>query len=98
MSDLPSPGDVVRVTRRASVQFHEPITFRVIKVLTEYQTYFGWVWLRGYQLDDEGAAVATREIFVRPAELVPVQRRSPPPTTRAQRHRNMPRPRPRPKP
>ncbi|WP_434740955.1 hypothetical protein [Micromonospora sp. SH-82] len=51
------------------------MTFRVIKVLTERLTYHGWAWVRGYQLDDRGDAVATREIFVRPAGLLPAPRR-----------------------
>ncbi|MER7167343.1 hypothetical protein ABT336_14890 [Micromonospora sp. NPDC000207] len=82
------------MTAAASVQFRRPMTFRVIKVLTERLTYHGWAWVRGYQLDDRGDAVATREIFVRPAGLLPAPRRLPPPTTRAQRRRNMPPPRP----
>ncbi|MFI9643689.1 hypothetical protein ACIG87_27145 [Micromonospora sp. NPDC051925] len=90
--EVPAPGDVLRVTRAASVQFIRPMTFKVIKVLTELHTYDGWLWLRGYQLDDKGNAVASREIFVQPAGLVTVQRHRPPKaaTTNAQRRRNMP--------
>lgn len=92
MSQVPSPGDLILVTSRASVQFVKPMTFRVTKVLTEFITYDGWVWLRGYQLDDKGHAVANREIFVQPAGLVTVQKRQAPQpaTINAQRRRNMP--------
>ncbi|WP_431897793.1 AAA family ATPase [Micromonospora haikouensis] len=94
MSQVPSPGDVILVTRKASVQFVEPMTFRVIKVLTELVTYHGWVWLRGYQLDDKGRAVASRELFVQPAGLVTLrERQAPQPATlNARRRRNMPPP------
>lgn len=90
--EAPAPGDVIRVTRAASVQFIRPVTFKVIKVLTELHTYDGWLWLRGYQLDDKGNAVASRQIFVQPAGLVTVQKHRPPPatTTAAARRRNMP--------
>lgn len=60
---LPRSGDVVRVTRTASVQFTEPMMFRVIRV-HEWQTIDGWAWLDGYQLDATGDAVERRSIFV----------------------------------
>ncbi len=60
---FPRSGDVLRVTRAASVQFSVPITFRVIRV-HDWQTYDGWVWLDGYQLNDAGEAVERRSIFV----------------------------------
>jgi hypothetical protein len=69
---LPQPGEVVRVTRAASVQFLKPILFRVGKVLPQ-PTYDGWAWLVGYQLNDNGEAVERREIYVRPAGLEWVQ-------------------------
>nr|WP_232625049.1 hypothetical protein [Micromonospora sagamiensis] len=74
---MPGAGDLVLVTRAASVQFVTPIMFRVIRVL-DWVTYDGWVWLDGYQLDRKGDAVARRSIFVQPAGLR-VQRRSPTP-------------------
>jgi hypothetical protein len=37
--------------------------FRVIRVL-DWQTYDGWTWLDGYQLDTGGDAVERRSIFV----------------------------------
>ncbi|MFI2666685.1 hypothetical protein [Micromonospora carbonacea] len=79
------------MTTKASVQFVQPMTFRVIKVLTEFHTYHGWVWLRGYQLDDKRNAVANREIFVQPAGLVVLRKRpaQPAATVNAQRRRNM---------
>jgi hypothetical protein len=54
---------VLRVTSAASVQFTEPMMFRVIRV-HEWQTYDGWAWLDGYQLNAAGDAVERRSIFV----------------------------------
>jgi hypothetical protein len=54
---------VLKVTRAASVQFFEPMMFRVIRV-HDWQTYDGWTWLDGYQLDSGGDAVERRSIFV----------------------------------
>ncbi|MDT4989031.1 MAG: hypothetical protein QOI74_3125 [Micromonosporaceae bacterium] len=59
----PRAGDVLRVTRAASVQFLEPILFRVIRI-HDWQTYDGWIWLDGYQLNTVGDAVERRSIFV----------------------------------
>ncbi|MBO4209111.1 hypothetical protein [Micromonospora echinofusca] len=60
---LPRAGDVVHLTRAASVQFTNPIMFRVIRVL-DWITYDHWVWLDGYQLGPTGDAVARRTVFV----------------------------------
>jgi hypothetical protein len=61
---LPRSGDVLRVTRSASVQFTEPMMFRVIRV-HDWPTYYdGWAWLDGYQLNSSGDAVERRSIFV----------------------------------
>lgn len=60
---FPSSGDVLRVTRAASVQFIEPLFFRVIRVL-DWATYDGWAWLDGYELNTAGDAVSRRSIFV----------------------------------
>lgn len=67
----PKAGDLVHVTRAASVQFLKPIMFRIIRVLDDWtrNTYDGWCWLDGYELDAKGDAVARRSIFVQPAEL-----------------------------
>ena len=65
---LPRSGDVLHVTRAASVQFLRPITFRVIRVL-DWPTYDGWLWLDGYQLNASGDAVSRRSIFVQQAGL-----------------------------
>jgi hypothetical protein len=54
---------VLHVTREASVQFANPIYFRVIRV-HDWPTYTGWVWLDGYQLNAAGDAVERRSIFV----------------------------------
>lgn len=69
---LPRAGDVVHVTRAASVQFVRPILFRVIRVL-DWVTYDGWAWVEGYELDPKGNAVSRRSIFVQPAGLRLVQ-------------------------
>ena len=68
-------GQTVLITRAASVQFIEPFQFRIISV-DERPTCVGWAWLRGYQLDPAGNAVACRNIFVRVAGLAPAPRRS----------------------
>ncbi|MFR9780704.1 hypothetical protein ACL02O_32250 [Micromonospora sp. MS34] len=60
---LPRSGDVLHVTRAASVQFLRPIMFRVIRVL-DRPTYDGWLWLDGYELNAAGDAVNRRSIFV----------------------------------
>lgn len=60
---FPRSGDVLRVTRAASVQFRCPIHFRVIRV-HDWSTYSGWVWIDGYQLNSVGEAVERRSIFV----------------------------------
>lgn len=64
----PQAGDILNVTREASVQFVRPMLFRVIRV-HDWTTYDGWVWLDGYQLDSEGEAVQRRSIFVQRAGL-----------------------------
>lgn len=61
---VPRSGDVLRVTRSASVQFTEPMLFRVIRV-HDWPTHEGWAWLDGYELDATGDAKARRSIFVR---------------------------------
>ncbi|WBB79570.1 hypothetical protein O7606_26045 [Micromonospora sp. WMMD882] len=73
-------GDLVQVTRAASVQFVQPITFRVIRVL-DWPAYDRWIWLDGYQLDASGDAVARRTIYVQPAGLL-AQRARPAPAPR----------------
>ena len=67
---LPRSGDVLRVTKAASVQFSQPMLFRVIRV-HEWKTYDGWAWLDGYQLNSTGDAVERRSIFVRLDGLQP---------------------------
>lgn len=65
---LPRSGDVLHVSRAASVQFLHPFFFRVIRV-HDWLTYHGWVWLDGYELNRSGDAVARRSIFVQIAGL-----------------------------
>ena len=71
---LPTSGEVLRVTRAASVQFRKPLMFRVIRVLGG-TTYDGWAWLEGYQLNSAGDAVERREIFVQLNGLQPAASR-----------------------
>ena len=84
-------GDLIQVTRAASVQFIKPIRCRVIRVL-DWITYDGWVWLDVYQLDDKGDAVARRSIFVQPAGLVIQRRTAPAPVGQQRRSRSNVRP------
>jgi hypothetical protein len=60
---LPRSGDVIQVTKAASVQFSSPMLFRVIRV-HDWPTYEGWIWLDGYELNASGEAVERRSIFV----------------------------------
>ena len=60
---LPRSGDVIHVTKSASVQFSSPMLFRVIRV-HDWPTYEGWIWLDGYELNTSGEAVERRSIFV----------------------------------
>lgn len=83
---LPRSGDVLRVTRAASVQFIQPLFFRVIRV-HDWPTYNGWAWLDGYELNSAGDAVERRSIFVQldglqPANVGPWGRTDPPPSSR----------------
>ncbi|MFI9644225.1 hypothetical protein ACIG87_29935 [Micromonospora sp. NPDC051925] len=80
----PRAGDLLQVTRAASVQFIRPIMFRVIRIL-DWPTYDGWIWLEGYQLNARGDAVARRTIFVQPAGLIFRQRTAPVPVVRQPR-------------
>lgn len=77
---LPHSGDVLQVTRSASVQFVDPIMFRVIRV-HDWPTYDGWIWLDGYELNMAGDAVDRRSIFVQVSGLrrlrVPAPQRRP---------------------
>ncbi|WP_374197538.1 hypothetical protein [Micromonospora sp. RL09-050-HVF-A] len=60
-------GDVLHLSRTASVQFIRPITVRVIRVLADWHTYDGWVWIDAYQLNAVGDAVRRRTLFLMPA-------------------------------
>lgn len=65
---MPRCGDVLRISREASVQFSTPILFRVIRV-RDRRPYNGWLWLDGYQLNSSGEAVRQRSIYVRAGGL-----------------------------
>lgn len=68
---IPRSGEVIRVTRTASVQFAAtPLLFRVIRV-HDWSTYDGWAWLDGYELNAVGEAVDRRSIFVQVGGLQP---------------------------
>ncbi|RKN51334.1 hypothetical protein D7223_04170 [Micromonospora endolithica] len=56
-------GDVLHLTRAASVQFIRPIVVRVIRV-PGWTTYHGWLWIDAYQLGPQGDAVERRSLFV----------------------------------
>jgi hypothetical protein len=74
----PRCGDVFRLGAAASCQFRaQPILFRVIRVQTR-DTYIGWIWLDGYEINEAGDAVERRSVFVQIAGLVPVRRATPP--------------------
>ncbi|MFG3707072.1 hypothetical protein ACGF7U_20440 [Micromonospora sp. NPDC047670] len=75
MTARPSPGDLLVVDGRASVQFagDRALTFRVVSVCDQ-PTYAGWIWLTGYVLDRRGQATAKREIYVQLAGLRVVSR------------------------
>lgn len=64
----PQAGDILRVTRKANVQFLHPILFRVIRI-HDWPTYDGWMWIDGYQLNAAGDATLRRSIWVQPAGL-----------------------------
>lgn len=69
-------GDVVHVSRAASVQFvSRPIDFRIIRVHDDPVGIRGWAWLDGYELDATGKAVERRSIFVLTAGLTPISKR-----------------------
>ncbi|MEU7613055.1 hypothetical protein [Micromonospora sp. NPDC049204] len=83
----PHTGDVLHLTRAASVQFLRPIFVRVIRVL-DWPTYDGWLWIDGYELAANGDAVVRRSLFVMLAGLIwpdppaPAARRRPTTRTR----------------
>ncbi len=60
---LPRSGQIIRLTRAASVQFTQPIVATVVRV-DPRDTYHGWVWLDVFQLDQDGRAVERRSVFV----------------------------------
>ena len=86
---LPRSGDVLRVTRAASVQFTTPMLFRVIRV-HDWSTYNGWAWLDGYELNNAGDAVERRSIFVQLDGLLPATAGQPGPSPN--RYRSAPQP------
>ncbi|WFE95933.1 hypothetical protein [Micromonospora sp. WMMD987] len=68
---MPTPGDLVLIDHRASVQFagERALWLRVTSV-DDRPTYDGWVWLTGYSINQAtGEAMARREVFVQIAGL-----------------------------
>ncbi len=80
---LPRSGDVLHLTKAASVQFTSPKLFRVIRV-HDWPTYDGWVWLDGYELNAAGDAVERRSVFVQLSGLRQIGK-APDPRTRNSR-------------
>ena len=80
---LPRSGDVIHVTKEASVQFAASMLFRVIRA-HDWPTYDGWIWLDGYELNAGGDAVERRSIFVQVNGLRQVGK-APDPRTRNNR-------------
>ncbi|SIM77023.1 hypothetical protein [Micromonospora cremea] len=74
MTVRPSPGGLLAIDGRASVQFagDRALTFRVVSV-SDQPTYHGWIWLTGYVLDRRGEATAKREVYVQLAGLRPAR-------------------------
>jgi len=72
---------VLRITAAASVQFRNPMMFRVIRV-HDWQVPDGWVWIDGYQLDAAGDAVERRSVFVQLSGLIRIQPNSTRPVKR----------------
>ncbi|MGK5444197.1 hypothetical protein ACSNN7_20595 [Micromonospora sp. URMC 105] len=72
MTVRPSPGDLLIIDGRASVQFagDRALTFRVVSV-SDQPTYHGWIWLTGYVLNRRGEATTKSEIYVQLAGLRP---------------------------
>jgi hypothetical protein len=60
---LPRSGNMLVISKVASVQFNSAFRFRVIKV-HDWPTYEGWLWIDGYEIGPTGDAVARRSIFV----------------------------------
>jgi hypothetical protein len=81
---LPRSGDVIHVTKAASVQFTAPMLFRVIRV-HDWPTYDGWIWLDGYELNSAGDAVERRSIFVQVSGLRQIGKAPDPRTRNARR-------------
>lgn len=67
------PGDLLRLDRNASPQFtRDGIRFRLIRVHDVPTNEDGWVWVEGYELDDDGFAVELRSVYVRLAGVRPL--------------------------
>lgn len=65
-----TPGAVVLVDGRASVQFagDRALRVRLVSVSGE-PTYPGWMWITGYVIGPKGTATTKRELYVQRAGL-----------------------------
>lgn len=73
MTQLPAAGTLLYLDQAASPQFKaRPIMFRVIRPQDWGPTACdGWVWVEGYELDDAGAAVERRSVYIELAAVNP---------------------------
>jgi len=66
----PIPGDLVRLTQVASIEFRTPVTVRIVAVL-DWPTVEGRVWLSVDVIRlDTGAATLRRSVFAKLDGLV----------------------------
>ncbi|MET7672347.1 hypothetical protein [Micromonospora luteifusca] len=64
------PGDVLLIGEACSVQFAGDRALRLRLVSVDPRpTYYGWLWLAGYVLNNKGLAVDKREVYVQQAGL-----------------------------
>ncbi|MFG2010025.1 hypothetical protein ACGFNF_13240 [Micromonospora sp. NPDC048868] len=59
------PGDVLLIGAACSVQFggNRALRLRLVSI-DSTPTYYGWVWLTGYVLNQRGDATDKREVYV----------------------------------
>ena len=70
----PKPGDVLVVGKEANRRYagENQILLRVIKVLPT-QARFGWLWLYGYEINEQGYAKKRRAVLALRDGLKPIQ-------------------------
>ncbi|MFI6760566.1 hypothetical protein ACIBF5_15670 [Micromonospora sp. NPDC050417] len=79
----PKPGDVLVVGRKANRRYagEKQILLRVIKVLPT-QARLGWIWLYGYEINQQGLARTRRAVLALRDGLRPIQVTIPRPAAR----------------